>query len=117
MFHERVADPAKLKMSWTSVGEVADDGTSRYTEINLSKQTKDQFSIALLILHFEIVFCSFLTVLSGIGTTNGRSHSRCSTNLEGVRAGSGCWLGDRERNKVQPTTIICLLVLQSHLVF
>jgi hypothetical protein len=34
MFQERVAVPvAKLKISWTSDGVVADDGTSRYTEI------------------------------------------------------------------------------------
>jgi hypothetical protein len=43
-----------------------------------------------------------LTVLPTIIAANGRSYSRCSTNLEGVRAGSGCWLGGGERNKVQP---------------
>jgi hypothetical protein len=32
MFHEGVTVPAaKLNMSWTSVGVVADDGTSKYT--------------------------------------------------------------------------------------
>jgi hypothetical protein len=34
IFHERVAVPAaKLKVSWISVGVIADEGTSRYTEI------------------------------------------------------------------------------------
>ncbi len=77
-----------------------------------------QIKFFLLRYNFLSSKCLYLlTVLPGIGTTNGRSHSRCSANLESVRAGSGCWRGDRHRNKVQPTTIICLLVLQSHLVF
>jgi hypothetical protein len=35
MFHERVdvIPAAKLNISWTSVGVMADEGTSRYTEM------------------------------------------------------------------------------------
>jgi hypothetical protein len=47
MFHERVAvtPAAKLNISWISVGVIAEEGTSRYTEMNQTNFVRNVLKI------------------------------------------------------------------------
>jgi hypothetical protein len=99
MFHERVAviPAAKLNMSWRSDGVVAEDGTSRYTEMSKTNFMRNIFKCKYYLFYF--IFG--LTVLPGVVTANdGRRGSR-SANHKCVGASAQSWLSGREGNEIQ----------------
>jgi hypothetical protein len=64
MFHERVAvAAAKLNINWTSVGVVADEGTSRYTKIVKWYNMKNYSWSYLHVPILKIKKCGFFKTL------------------------------------------------------